>query len=131
MAAAPSSVRWVPISGIVIRAGTKVPSRLPAVERAKTRPATTPAVSTSVTARRMAKGVTMPSRTTGGAKSASEATKEPTTAPADRLSRPPIERSRNGRATNGTAAIRAAAASTMKPSRRALGRASARRPPSQ
>ena len=69
MAAAPSSVRWVPISGIVIRAGTNVPSRLPAVERAKTRPATTPAASTSVTARRMANGVTMPSSTTGGAKS--------------------------------------------------------------
>ena len=55
MSAAPMSVRCVPMSGMVTMAGTKVPMRLPAVERAKMRPATRPASSTPVAARRIAK----------------------------------------------------------------------------
>ena len=83
ISAAPISVRCVPMSGMVMRAGTKVPMMLPAVESAKMRPATRPASSTPVAASRMANGVTMPSSTTGGAKSASDAAKEPTTAPVE------------------------------------------------
>ena len=131
ISAAPISVRCVPISGIVMRAGTKVPMMLPAVDSAKMRPATRPASSTPVAARRMANGVTMPSRTTGGAKSASDAAKEPTTAPVEIVSMPLIERSRNGRATKGIAATHAAAASTMVARSCGEGRRSARRPPSQ
>ncbi len=112
-AAAQSIVRCVPISGIVTRAGRNVPRMLPAVDRAKMRPAVRPASSTPVAARRTAKGVTMPSRITGGAKSASEAANEPTTAPTEIVSMPRTDRSRNGRATNGTAAINAAAIRTI------------------
>ena len=121
----------MPISGMVTSAGTKVPMRLPAVERAKMRPAARPAASTSATERRMANGVTMPRSTTGGANNARAAMNEPTTALGESVSTPLIERSRNGRATKGTAATRTAAANTMKPRRRALGRLSAQRPPSQ
>ena len=131
MSAAPMSVRCVPMSGIVMRAGTKVPMRLPAVESAKIRPATRPASSTPVAARRMANGVTIPSSTTGGANSASDATNEPTTAPVDSVSIPLIERSRNGRATKGIAATQTAAASTIVARSCGDGRRSARRPPSQ
>ena len=49
-AAAPMSVRCVPISGMVTRAGRKVPTRLPAVDSAKMRPAVDPAFSTSADA---------------------------------------------------------------------------------
>ena len=77
ISAAPMSVRCVPMSGMVISAGRKVPMRLPAVESANTRPATRPASCTPVAARRMANGVTMPSSTTGGANSARDAAKEP------------------------------------------------------
>ena len=106
-------------------AGTKVPMMLPAVERAKTRPATRPASATPVAARRMANGVTIPSSTTGGANSASDAANEPTTAPVEMVSMPLIERSRNGRATKGIAATHAAAASTMTASSCGEGRRSA------
>ena len=91
-------------SGMVTSAGTNVPMRLPAVESAKTRPATRPASSTPVVASRMANGVTMPSSTTGGANSTSDAANEPTTAPVESASMPRTERSRNGRATKGMAA---------------------------
>ena len=112
-------------------AGTKVPMMLPAVESAKMRPATRPASATPLVARRMAKGVTMPSRITGGANSTTEAAKEPTTAPVEMLVMALTERSRKGRARNGTAATSAPATSTMPASRRGEGRRSARRPPSQ
>ena len=113
ISAAPISVRCVPMSGMVMRAGTKVPMMLPAVESAKIRPATRPASSTPVAASRMANGVTMPSSTTGGANSASDAANEPTTAPVDSVSMPLMERSRNGRATKGIAATQTAAARTI------------------
>ena len=131
ISAAPMSVRCVPMSGMVMRAGTKVPMRLPAVESAKIRPATRPASSTPVAARRMANGVTIPSSTTGGANSARDAANEPTTAPVDSVSMPLMERSRNGRATKGIAATHAAAASTIVARSCGDGRRSARRPPSQ
>ena len=96
-----------------MRAGTKVPMMLPAVESAKMRPATRPASAIPVAASRMAKGVTIPSSTTGGANSASDAAKEPTTAPVEIVSMPLMEMSRNGRATKGIAATHAAAQSTI------------------
>ena len=131
MSAAPMSVRCVPMSGMVMMAGTKVPMRLPAVESAKMRPATRPASSTPVAARRMANGVTMPSSTTGGANRASDAANEPTTAPVESVSMPLIERSRNGCATKGIMATQAAAARTMTASSCGDGCLSAMRPPSQ
>ena len=131
ISAAPMSVRCVPMSGMVMRAGTNVPMRLPAVDSANTRPATRPASCTPVAARRMANGVTIPSRTTGGAKRASDAANEPTTAPVESVSIPLMERSRNGRATKGIAATQAAAASTMVARSEGDGWRSARRPPSQ
>ena len=131
ISAAPMSVRCVPMSGMVMRAGTNVPMRLPAVESANTRPATRPASATPVAASRMANGVTMPSSTTGGANSASEAAKDPTTDPVDSVSMPLMERSRNGRATKGIAATQAAAASTTTASSCGEGCLSATRPPSQ
>ena len=131
ISAAPMSVRCVPMSGMVMRAGTNVPMRLPAVESANTRPATRPASCTPVAARRMANGVTIPSSTTGGANRARDAAKDPTTAPVESVSMPLMERSRNGRATKGMRATHAAAASTMPASREGDGRRSARRPPTQ
>jgi hypothetical protein len=79
----------------------------------------------------MANGVTIPSSTTGGANSASEAANDPTTAPVDRVSIPCTERSRNGRATKGMAATQAAADSTITASSCGEGCLSAIRPPSQ
>ena len=130
-AAAQSIVRCVPISGMATSAARKVPRMLPAVESAKMRPATRPASVTPVAARRTANGVTMPRRTTGGANSASAAANEPRTAPVETVSMPCTERSRRGRATNGTAAMSAAATMTMVASSGAEGRRSASRPPSQ
>ena len=95
------------------------------------RPAVRPASSTLVAARRTANGVTIPSRITGGANSASDAANEPTTAPTEIVSMPRTERSRKGRATKGIAAISAAAARTMAASQLGDGWRSARRPPSQ
>ncbi len=131
ISAEPMSVRCVPMSGMVTMADTKVPMRLPAVERAKMRPATRPASSTPVAARRMANGVTMPSSTTGGANSASDAANEPTTAPVESVSMPLMERSRKGCATKGITATQAAAASTRAASSCGDGCLSAMRPPSQ
>ena len=105
--------------------------RLPAVDSANTRPATRPASCTPVAARRMANGVTIPSSTTGGANSARDAAKDPTTAPVESVSMPWMERSRNGRATNGIRATHAAAASTIAARRVGEGWRSATRPPSQ
>ena len=116
---------------IVTSAGRNVPTRLPAVESAKIRPATAPAVRTSSTASRIANGVTIPSRITGGAKSTSAPRKEPITAPAESRSSPRTETSRNGWARKGTAAIASAAAVTTAPSTVRLGLRSASRPPSQ
>ena len=124
-------VRRVPISSMVTSAGTKVPSRLPSVESANTRPETRPASATSVVARRMANGVTMPSSTTGGANSMSDAAKEPTTEPVESVWMPRTERSRKGRARKGTRATQTAAPRTRVASSRGDGRRSARRPPSQ
>ena len=73
----------------------------------------------------------MPSSTTGGAKSASAAANEPSTAPVDTVSMPRTESSRSGRATKGTAAINAAATMTMVASSVADGCRSASRPPYQ
>ena len=130
-AAAHSIVRCVPISGMATSAARNVPRMLPAVESAKMRPATRPASSTPVAASLTANGVTMPSSTTGGANSASAAANEPSTAPVDSVSMPRTESSSSGRATNGTAAMSAAATMTIVASSVADGRRSASLPPNQ
>ena len=130
-AAVASSVRCVPIAGIATSAVPNVPSRLPTVESAYSRPATAPAVAMSVTASRTAKGATAPSSVTGGTNSTSTAKNEPMAAPVETSSSPFTETSRNGRATNGITATPSAAASTIAPSRLGSGRRSATRPPSQ
>jgi hypothetical protein len=119
------------MSGIATSAGRNVPSRLPPVESAKTFPATSPAPRRSAIQSRTAYGGTIPSNTTGGENSTSVPKNEPIAAPAETWSRPSTERSRSGFATNGVAAMTAAAAATTAPSARRLGRRSASRPPSQ
>ena len=57
---------------------------------------------------RIAKGETIPSRTTAGAQRRRTARKLPTTAPADAVSRPSTVKSRNGFAANGITATQIA-----------------------
>ena len=68
---------------MVTSADRNVPNRLPTVERAYSRPATDPTSRTSSIASLIANGATIPSRITGGAKSASTAKNDPIAAPAE------------------------------------------------
>ena len=92
-------------------------------------PAVEPTLSTSRAPIRMAKGVTIPKRTTGGTNKTTEAAKEPITAPVDTESMPLMVTSKKGRSTKGIMAMTIAPASTITPSKRGLGRRSAHLPP--
>jgi hypothetical protein len=78
------------------KTGRKVPRMLPAVDSAYTRPAVLPPVSTFFRRRRMAKGLTQPSRITGTAKSSTTASSVPATSPTLRSLKPCCEASRIG-----------------------------------
>ena len=127
----PTSVRWVPTSGINTRALRNVPARLPAVESAYRRPATFPASATLSSARRSANGDTAPSAVTGRAKRATAAKNDPTTDPTESASRPCTATSRSGRAAKGVTARDTAARRRMRASTRGSGLRSASFPPSQ
>ena len=108
-----------------------MPTRLPAVEIAYRRPATSPASSTVCTARRMAHGETMPSSSTGTATRPSTPTSEPMNAPAEIESSASTATSSSGSAANGTIASSTAAVSVSRHRPRMCGWRSAKRPPSQ
>ena len=121
----------MPTAGISTSAESSVPTRLPAVESAYRRPATSPASSTLFTASRIAHGDTMPSSSTGTATSPSTPTSEPMNAPAEIESRASTATSSSGSAANGTIASSTAAVSVSRQSPRMCGWRSAKRPPSQ
>ncbi len=99
----------VPMVGIRTSTGTKVPTRLPTVDRAYSPPAVLPADWTSVTTRRMAKGETQPSSVMGTAKSSTTPSSDPARMPALYSAKPRTDQASTGRATNGTRPSRNAA----------------------
>ena len=95
-------VRLVPMTGIRISTGRKVPMMLPIVEMAYMRPDTCPAVAVSSIASRMAKGETVPSSVTGMANRMSITPNEPTSSAAWMLNTARAATCNTGRATIGT-----------------------------
>ena len=98
---------------------------------AYSRPATDPALWTSVTVRRMAQGDTVPSRVMGTRNISMVPTNEATNAPADRSAKADCAALNTGVSASGSAATVTAATITTPPSTRGLGYRSAALPPSQ
>ncbi len=104
----------MPISGMNSSADVKVPSRLPTVEIAYSRPDTVPACSTPPTARRSAYGATAPATRIGVAISSVTASSEPTNAPAEIESSASTAKPSSGSEANGTAASSSPDSSTIR-----------------
>ena len=116
-----NSVARVPMAGTSTSTGRNVPTMLPTVEMAYSRPATDPAVSTSFTDSRIAHGDTVPSSVMGMRNISIVPTNDATNAPADRSAKAPCAARKMGVSASGRIATVTAATMTTQPSTRGLG----------